>query len=999
MNRRARVPFALIGVLLLAGSGTIALSVHEPAGVEPAVDAGMERLAAESHTALRAAARAAAHEAAARPVVAPANSTVGDALNASSPFEDALRVRIYLAVSDRLERLATRRRGVNLSASLPPIRGEEELRAAIERVHLERVGPDGRSMAVGVRGVTLRARRGGRLVGETELSPKLVVESPVLAVHDRVKGFERRLNAPVGRPGLATRLSAVLYPVAWARGYAQFRGQPIENVVANRHVALATNGAVLAEQRVSFGASDAVGREVYRRTLLETGVTDLLRATNVSVVDRLERVGSTLGVGDAVPGTVDQLEPGDGTPRPADPIAVDVGRTADLAYVRAVRSLDEPIGATYSPTGRVRASVRTIRRERIDTHDPPDIAGGLIGESTSYDTTVRNGTETIPEAAAGWHEVGSFDRRVVVVERTTREWSKPGNDTAFTSGAVRIVRDVGLLVAANHTVGPAPDRPIRTVHRRGGPLDGPNLADAPELIRDRLVTRRGGPDGLAARAAIGRLDTDPRAVSADRPAEIGDWVVPNLSALHDEVRNISIEVPRGEVATFQANPPAMLAAKVRARRASLVDAPRSYGSVAERARVAVRAAYVDRVLEMLDARAAQARAGRDGLREALPTDDPGSLLREGYGARMSPMGAVGGPSLRATVDASPSYLTVEAVGHETVPAIPPGTREHPLAVRNLNAFSLPTTDVVEALFGLLSGPDKTSLRSAAQVLEVAVDRGLPTDAPGPPAGVLRVEVGASAGRIEAALVGVLSRNDVGSKSGRRQLVQGAIQRWDGPGARAAALANGSVAETVADRAIDRWPGELESAHARKRLRIGLDFAVEAARSDERFQPRRRSVERAAGQLRGVLGAVETGAERVTDRARGEAKALAMERAAALAAQLPRGVPVVPAPGMWYAMVNAWHVQTRGSYARFVVRVPDGAPDRMPPDLSYVREAAPVCLDVDGDGSQERLGENRRIEFAAETVVAVAVPPKPRGVGDVTARDERSAGWPEPGPAK
>jgi hypothetical protein len=97
------------------------------------------------------------------------------------------------------------------------------------------------------------------------------------------------------------------------------------------------------------------------------------------------------------------------------------------------------------------------------------------------------------------------------------------------------------------------------------------------------------------------------------------------------------------------------------------------------------------------------------------------------------------------------------------------------------------------------------------------------------------------------------------------------------------------------------------------------------------------------------------------------------------------------------MVNAWHVQVRGSYARFVVRVPRGPPDRLPADLRYVRENATVAVDVDGDNSPERLGRNRRLAFEVETVVAVAVPPRPQGVGDVGERDERSAGWPEPGP--
>lgn len=1001
MRNRGRVPFALVGVVLLVSSGTLAVSMHDPLATDPAVDEGMDRLTAESHTALRVAIREAARASARDPVVVAANSTTGDALGESRPFEDALRLRIYLAARDHLSRLQTRRRGVNLSASLPPIRDPTDARAAIERVHLEPGGPDGRALAVRIEDLRLRARTDGRLAGETRLQPELVVETPVLVVHDGIERFERRLNAGVGSPGLASRLTAVLYPVAWARGYAQFRGGAIENVLANRHVALATNGAVLAEQRVGFGASDPVGRRVYGRTLAETGVTDLVRVTNASAVERLDRLATATGLRESPNESLPRLEPGAGAPRPSETVTVSVDRTADLAYARAVRALDETLAATYRPAGRVRADVRTIERRRVDSHDPPEVAGGVVGVHRTYDTTVHGRSGSPLPPADGWHRLANYSRRVTVEERTVRRWSMPGNATATTSGTVEFERAVDLLVAGNHTVGPAPDGPIETVHRRGGPLDGPNLADAPDLIRSRIVEGRGGPDALAARAALGRLDTEPVFVDAARPDGLAEWVRPDVSGLHDRVREASVEVPRGEIATFRANVPARLATRLGDRREDLVDAPESYGSVAERARVGVRAAYVDRVLAMLEARALQHRNGRERIGEELPSPsaDPATLLRDGYDARRG-VGSGSPPPVRMAVDAAPSYLTVEAVDHETVPAVAAGRPEHPLVARNVNAFSLPTTGVVDALFGLLDGPDTTSVRSAAQVLRVAAEGGLDRTGAFQPGTVLESEVSRSADGIEAAIHRVLRRNDLGPSSARERVVESALGRWDDTGAEAAALANGSAADAVYEAALSRWPDRLETAHARKRLAIELDFAAVDAKSSELIRPTEATVERAANRSRALFGTVPSDlGRRATRAAGGRFEELATERAAALAARLPRGVPVVPAPGMWYATVNAWHVHVRGSYARFVVRAPNGAPDRSPPTLAYVREAAPVRLDVDGDGRRELLGENRRIEFDSETVVAVAVPPQPQGVGDVTERDERSPGWPDPGPAE
>lgn len=997
MTDRARVPFALIGVLLLVASGTLALSLQDPIASEPAVDVGMDRLTAEAHTALRAAVLEAANEAARRPVVEPANSTVGRALNDSRPFEDALRLRIYVEAREHLTRLANRRQGVALAASLPPIRDAADVRAAVERVHMARAGPDGRALSVRIDGLALRARTERGIVGERRLEPTIVVETPVLAVHDRVEGFEQRLNAPVGEPGLATRLSAVLYPIAWARGYAQFRGKPVENVVANRHVALVTNGAVLAEQRAAFGASDHVGRAVYRRTLAETAVTDLVAGTNSSTLERLDRLRGAVGLAESSNETLARLEPAGGAVDPSATTTVRIGRAADRAYLRAVDSLNETVDATYTPAGRVRANVRTVSRRVLDRHRPPVVASGPVGSWTTRTTTVRNRTGTTPPAADGWHELAGFSRTVVVNVTTVREWSLPMNRTTHTRGTVRKVKAVGVIVEGDHVVGPAPPGPIASVHEVGGPFDGPNLVDAPTALRTRLVAHRGGPDALAANAAVGRLDTDPVHVRAPRSDRIAAWARPDLLALRERIRRIAVEVERGEVATFRANVPALLADRLRERRAGLIEAPATYRSVAHRARVGVRADYVDRVVATLEAHADQHRTGRSRFREAVPTaGETGRVVRAGYRAR----GADGpGPrvGLRTTVDASPSYLTVQAVDHETVPVIPAGRSEHPLVVRNLNAFSLPTADVVTWLFGLLDGPKTASLRSAARVLDVA--EGSTGDRIAR-ATRLRSEVDDSNDKVARLLRSVLARRDLGTPSTRAEVVTEALERWDGAAARAEAIVNGSAAEAVHAAALERWPGNLATAHERTRLAIALDFAVVRARDEAFFQPTERTVNGTATRVRARLGSIDDavleGARRLADSA---ASDLGDAAAARLASRLPRGVPVVPSPGLWYAMVNAWHVQARGSYARFVVRVPTGAPDRMPPGLSYVRETATVRLDVDADGDSERVGYNRRVTFAAETVVAVAVPPQPQGVGDVTERDERSPGWPTPVPEK
>jgi hypothetical protein len=981
---RGRVPFALIGVLLLVASGTVVVSDRGHRATGPAVDEAMDTLAAESQTALRDAVRAAARTAARRPVVEPANSTLGAELNASRPFRDALRLRIYLAARERLRRLDDRRRGIGVSARLPAIANATDVSRAIDRVHVGPAGPEDDRLRVTVEGLQLAATREGRTVGRATRHPTVVVDSPVLLVHRRVERFERRLDAGLVRPGLARRLTAVLYPIAWARGYAQFRGHPVENVVANRHVGVVTNGAVLGLQRSTFGRADPLGRRVYARSLAETAVTDLVSASNSSALARLQRLRTRSGHAEPPRETLDRLGKTTAAPDRRTPMTVGVNRTADVAFVEALGELNATLDRTYAPEVRVEADVGQVSRT-IDRGDKPAGAGDRLDVRLMRQASVSNRSGTAPRPSGDFHHLLDASRTVTVEERRVTTWSLSGNETGTSVRTERRTYAVDLLVAGSHQVGPAPDGPIRTVHTPGGPFGGPNLADVRGLARNH-VDDRGGMDALARRAARGELDTSPHRLQADRPAELAARVRPDLVDLRHRVRNVSVTVERGKVATFEANVPRRLAETLRSQRASFVSAPRTYDHVAQRARVGARAAYVDRVLARLDRAAEGHASGRRGLEERLPeTSRPTSaLLAEGRAVRRAGLNR-SRPPVAMYVDAAPSYLTLEAVDQGSVPAIPSGRSEHPLVARNLNAATLPTDDLVDAVFELLSGPERTGFRSAARVLAVAS-----TAEGNASAATLRTSLRTSLLGYRAYSARTLADYGLGDEFSRLAVVDAGLGRWETVEARAAALSNGSAAAAIHRAAVDRWPAALADRATRERLAVDLTTAASDVRSVEFLKPPAGAVNDTATRLRRDLGVLATAA-------RDRARRLTKERAATLAARLPGGIPVLPTPGLWYAMVNAWHVQVRGSYARFVVRVPRGPPDRLPADLRYVRENATVAVDVDGDNSPEHLGRNRRLAFEVETVVAVAVPPRPQGVGDVGERDERSAGWPEPGP--
>ncbi|ELZ51451.1 hypothetical protein C464_00914 [Halorubrum coriense DSM 10284] len=132
---------------------------------------------------------------------------------------------------------------------------------------------------------------------------------------------------------------------------------------------------------------------------------------------------------------------------------------------------------------------------------------------------------------------------------------------------------------------------------------------------------------------------------------------------------------------------------------------------------------------------------------------------------------------------------------------------------------------------------------------------------------------------------------------------------------------------------------------------------------------------------------------IEDHARRAVASVPDERVPKPVRSVGAGVPVAPVPGYWVATVNAWNVQVRGEYPRFTLRANVGTPDR---PFEYVRDPGPVSVDLNGESVT--LGSTETVAFETRTIVVVAVPAGPPGVGDVDGtRVETSGGWPCPGP--
>lgn len=1040
---RGRVPFALVGVVLLVTSAVFAGAVTpERSTPDPAVDLVVERTTADARSAFRSAVADASAAAAAEPVVSRADTEWGRLLDPRAPFEDALRVRIYLAARERFASVSRTSRGVRGNASLPPTPTPAALKEAIERVSLARTDGGGAGLRAEIANVTVTATDGGRVVGRENVTFAVDVPTPVVEAHERVSTFERRLNAGAREPGLTQRLSGRLYALAWARGYAQYGGAPIANVIGTRHLELMTNGAVLEIQESAFGTSDPAGRDAMTKATTAVGLHDAVAALGgvapgpTGLLEERLRLATQSGESGSIPRLAGS-RPNAG-PYPAsranETTEVRIGVSADRAFAAVVLGyprapsdrptpLNRSVAAVYSANIRALVAVRNASGGRPDWPDPP--AGSHVvrrNESTAVTNVSVAATGPAVEPPGGFHRLRTYNRTVTIEHRRTvavRDNESVGSASGTATDADEAVerrtataterRRVRIVLVGSHAQSEvAPDRPIAPVHERGGPLDGPNLRNVSRRAESMLLSGRGGASGVAERAAlagenVSRLSGPvlASAVAGDEPDGLRAWLRADLAAFRDRVRNVSVSVQRGSLGTYEAQPARRLLDHVRANRSRLLGMPESYDGVAAKARVAVRTRFLNAVVTLLEERARNRDSTSEDIGDRL--DDRKSpvsfqTVQDSFDAAMengsgTPLDA----DVDFRVDGAPPYLTTTALDSGHLPSMRDGETTYPLVTENVNFATIPYSDVADALLtNLLGGSSdpETELATAGQALRVANRTGggsvpaVSTDNRTGLTAEIKAELYSGDGPEDA--LGLVTHLGIvleqyGVADGP-SLVGDVLAETGPVHARALAVANGSVVDPLVEAATGNANGTLESPGAREELRSTLRGRLTALLDSERVSVSGAVTTAVAKELKAEVG------EQIT---RGIDRTVA-RRTGGSVSRLPAGIPVV-LPGPWYATVGIWSVKVRGEYHRFAVETTRRTPDATDPALRYVRDGGNVTLDVNGDGERELLGYADRVSFAVATGVVVVVPSGPPGVGDVDGQlDEESPGWPFPG---
>jgi len=420
------------------------------------------------------------------------------------------------------------------------------------------------------------------------------VAVPTLAAHERTERFEERLNrGPVEGPGLGRQITASLYAMTWARGYGQYAGAPVENVLANRHVELSTNAGIVRTQRDVFGTSDPNARGEWRaRRRGPESPTCSSRPASTRVVDRgrAQRAdtGGTRWSG-ARDGSGENDTPGDqpsedaafefGEERTDERTSVPVGRAADegrrASTTILTRSSRARIGSKHASRRRRRRSTAAgVRRrrpspseftttgdwERVDltrTERSPIISGsgvpegvpsGIVdpGERVSFGLETREATVK-RVAVAEWERV-TVERGPngsVVDERVHR---------ATTRDAVTDHYRVRVSVSGNTprpTERPTGHRDVRRGRRerRSGPA-----RHAPIARVDLDVDTENGVDRITEDAISGGEVTRSTTVVGSRSEADRNAVAADVAALASDVRDIETEASMEDAAVGEAEP-------------------------------------------------------------------------------------------------------------------------------------------------------------------------------------------------------------------------------------------------------------------------------------------------------------------------------------------------------------------------------------------------------------------------------------------------------------
>ncbi|WP_083902788.1 DUF7286 family protein [Natrinema versiforme] len=266
---RARIPFALIAVLLLLSSIMIVgvLESRDTPTVDTDNALAMDRAESVAVGELRQAVLRAADDAASAPVTSTdgADAAFSSAIDEDEAvFDQYFKLLIYREVS---ESFATAEQRVDhdttARASVDRIDwGDgDDLEAAIDRVSIDR--REAGVITVEVDGIELTVSEGDGETATEQRSLAVTVGTPLYQLKDRTEEFQSQLNKGFfetdSYDGFGRYFAARMYPYTWGKAYydrLSSGDRAFHNLTPNEHTEVMVNDAVFGLQEKTFGTTD-----------------------------------------------------------------------------------------------------------------------------------------------------------------------------------------------------------------------------------------------------------------------------------------------------------------------------------------------------------------------------------------------------------------------------------------------------------------------------------------------------------------------------------------------------------------------------------------------------------------------------------------------------------------------------------------------------------------------------------------------------------------------
>ncbi len=778
-DTRGRIPFAVVAVLLLVSAVVLVGYIESRGSAETDTDTSlaMDRTDAAIQTAVRDAVASAAQRAAAEPLTSPANTSYGDALDRDRPFRSYFEALVYLEVADRFEQTGQRVGDVETNVSVPPVTDAESFGDGIDRVDISKREPG--LLSVELDSIEITAHREGeRLASRTE-TINLSVPTPVLQQHERTEQFQDRLDVGITSTdiGFTHRFNARIYALGWLRGYAQYAGAPVTEIIANRHVEPSANSALYQTQKDVFGAADPRLQDAVNRGWFCMAAQDAQKLYNgfgsgsVNVADDICRASEWV-FGKKHSGELPEFDTDSllgQVPGMDKEHTIGVNETAysplrTLVAGGKTHSIEQAIERAFTVETGIDATVNVTGTPTFSHQRPHPQATPIHNNRSNGGVTVDSGSiaEGDPAVDGTFYEFSNVDTAVEVTQERTWQWFESGsmhtatttaNGTIDVSVTVRLVEHEtapGLFVDAfNGQVGVDTRYeygPNSTTENRTVPTGIRNYADRQARVADRVVggttqsalegwlgTRWGNATAVGDLTLGGTRDV----VLGPGPVQRGQLMrttFEDIEQLQQTAANIThtferTEIVRGENET---GPIGELAAAVEAERAASLDRSRPYENVGQQAVYEVRYAYFEQLLsdlEQLEDAHGDVMGNLDshlddiegGLNSAL------SFLQQGVSTEEPDPVPLESPSLTPNityeVSGSPTYLAGETITTDEIPAVEQGENFSSFAAKNRNYLKLPYETIVSGILqSLLSklnlgGPDvELTLRTAGEAL-------------------------------------------------------------------------------------------------------------------------------------------------------------------------------------------------------------------------------------------------------------------------------------------